>query len=68
MPHCQMEPALFLLREYLAADGDLQGCRPACYSVSPDLKLIANRPSLLWKYVWTGMERTHESSSPEVRK
>lgn len=62
MPHCQTERALLLLlllREYLAADGDLRGCRPACYSISLHLKLIANGPSLLWKYVWTGKVHWH---------
>lgn len=65
MPHCQMEPALLLLREYLAADGDLRGCRPACYSISLHLKLIANGPSLLWKYVWTGKVHWHAVHSQD---
>lgn len=68
MPHCQTEPALLLLLllgEYLAADGDLGGCRPACYSISLHLKLIANGPSLLWKYVWTGKVHWHAAHSQD---
>lgn len=53
MPHCQAELARLLLREYLVADGDLRGCRSACYSRSLHFKLIATGPSLLRKYVWT---------------
>lgn len=65
MPHCQAEPAHLLLREYLAADGDLRGCRSACYSISLYLKLIANGPSLLWKYVWTGKVHWHAVHSQD---
>ena len=56
---------LLLLGEYLAADGDLRGCRPACYSISLHLKLIANGPSLLWKYVWTGKVHWHAAHSQD---
>lgn len=59
MPHCHAEAACLLLWEYLAADDDLKGCRFACYSISLFLKLIANRPSLLWKYVRTGKVHWH---------
>lgn len=66
MPHCQPEPDFLLLpREYLAADSDLQGSRPACYSISLHLKLIANGPSLLWKYVWAGKVHWHAAYSQD---
>lgn len=66
MPHCQTHPGLpLLLREYLAAVGDLRGCRLACYCTSLHLKLIANGPSLLWKYVWTGKAHWHAVHSQD---
>lgn len=65
MAHCQAERGLLLLREYLAADADLRGWRPACYSISLHLKLIAKGPSLLWKYVWTGKVHWHAAHSQD---
>lgn len=45
--------------------GCWRDCRPACYSISLHLKLIANGPSLLWKYVWTGKVHRHAVHSQD---